>query len=146
MNKLLKILLCCTLTMPHANFASPDELTRKKSQGTAKAMMVQFLALLAGIALVVSAKDKEERVQAAANILSGLATVAQLIAGNVSDDKDNHDNGSDTKRVIRAHQLLLEQQEFADLMTKNKAELCALLTKILAACEEKEESHQCCDA
>ena len=140
-----KLCLCLAFACSFNVTASSDELTRKQNSGTAKTMMAQFLSLLAGIALIISAKDKEQRLQAAANIISGLATVAQIVAGNASSDDDT-DNGPDPKRIKHAYEILLEQQEFADLIQKNKAELRALLTKILAAYQEEEQYHQVCDA
>ena len=109
-------------------------------------MMAQFLALLAGIAMVISAKDKEQRVQAAANIISGLATVAQIVVGNVTSDDDTNDGGPDAKRFKHALQILSDEQEFADLIQEHKAELRALLIHLIAACEQEEETAQLCGA
>lgn len=142
MAKFLNILCCCVLIISHTNFASPREIQRKQNSGMAKAMMVQFLALLAGIAHIICAKDKDQRLQAATNIIGGLATVAQLVAGNIASDDENEEH----ENAKRAYRLLLEQEEFVDLIKKHKAELRTLLTQILDACQDDETNYVPCDA
>lgn len=95
--------------------------------------MAEFLSLLASIAIIISAKDKEQRIQAVTQIISCFATVAQIMKENVSSDEPSLQN----PEVKRTCNLLLEEEEFLELCHEKRAELRALLTKILTECQEE---------
>jgi hypothetical protein len=143
MKKVIKIVLCLALVCPNGITASPLEqgITRK-NDSTSRILMAQFLALLGGIALVIAAKDKEQRFQAAAQIINGLATVAQIMVGNATssdDEKQNAQNESMTHK--RAYQILSEHPDFIALFNESRADIRALLEQALTALDQQEEPY-----
>lgn len=125
--------------------ASPNESSAKTNK---KTLIAHFLNILAQAALVISTKDKEKRMEAAAQAIASLSLIARIILGKDEADELKRYYGQENQLISleRTYQLLLQHEEFLEICGEKCDELNAAIEQVLSVYSQEKHYNQCCDA